>query len=413
MTPQRWRLLFWATMLLIVLWMVWQSRHVLIPFAFGAILTYALTPVVDTLASVIPARSHRADVYRRGLVVLALYVLLGGVLVAIGALLVPRAVGQVNEFVDVFPSLMNGARERLEQWLVDYRQSVPQEIQERLDPLLEDWTNAAAAALAMWLRRSVSFVTESITLILGILVLPFWMFFTLRDRHFIAHNFMNAVPPALRRDVQHVLFISDRILARYIRGQLFLGLVVGVAVGVGLTLMGVQLSLVLGLWAGITELIPILGPWLGAIPGLAIVLATEPGLFLWVAALYVAVQQIENNLLVPRIQGHAVELHPAMIILLLAVGGAVFGFLGLVFIVPLTAILRELFWYSDRRLRGQSPPEALAAGQVGRALRREAEERQGPPAVRSPEVAGSADGVHGAATPSSEAARSGEVGSGS
>ena len=162
--------------------------------------------------------------------------------------------------------------------------------------------------------------------------------------------------------------------------------------------MGVQLSLALAIFAGITELIPLIGPWIGAIPALAIVAATDPGLFLWVALLYLVVQQVENILLVPRIQGGAVAIHPGMIILLLAVGAAAFGFLGLVIIVPLAAILRELFWYADRRFRGETPEDALAATQVG-ALTPEpetdepTEQEAGPAADESIEaVAGSGAG---------------------
>src|SRR5690606_3917292 len=109
----------------------------------------------------------------------------------------------------------------------------------------------------------------------------------------------------------------------------------------------------LGLWAGVTELIPILGPWLGGIAGVIVVLATDPGLIVWVALIYFMVQQLENNLLVPRIQGDAVDIHPAMVIMLLAVFGAIWGFMGMLVAVPLSAIGRELFWYADRRLRGE------------------------------------------------------------
>jgi predicted PurR-regulated permease PerM len=396
MALQHWRIVLWAAMLLVVFWLVMRASGTLAPFVFGAILTYALTPAVDLVARIIPARSHRGDVYRRGFVVLLLYLAMGGLVFLVGAFIVPAAVQQVTQFVDELPRLVNEARDEVQDWLAQYRATVPLELQNRLDPLIEDWTNAATAAVATWLRRSVSFITQTLVLVVALLVLPFWMFYALRDRHFVARNFMNAVPPALRRDVQNVLLMSDRILGRYIRGQLLLGLVVGVAVGVGLTLMGVQLSLALGVWAGITELIPIIGPWLGAIPALIIVLSTDPGLFVWVALLYVAVQQLENNLLVPRIQGQAVDIHPAMIILLLAVAATVFGFIGLVVVVPVAAILRELFWYTDHRLRGQSPNEALAAGQVGRAMRRRAEEKRAAAARQPDGVVPVTDGAAGA-----------------
>ena len=89
---------------------------------------------------------------------------------------------------------------------------------------------------------------------------------------------------------------------------------------------------------------------------------------IWVLLLYVLVQQVENHLLVPRVQGHAVELHPAVIIMLLAIAGTVFGFIALVVIIPLVALLRELFWYADHRLRGLHPRDAMAHTHVARQL---------------------------------------------
>src|SRR5690606_34220129 len=99
--------------------------------------------------------------------------------------------------------------------------------------------------------------------------------------------------------------------------------------------------------------------------GIVVVLATEPDLLPWVALIYFVVQQLENNLLVPRIQGGAVDIHPAMVILLLAVVGSIWGFLGMLVAVPIAAIGRELFWYADRRLRGEPPAAAFAASHVG------------------------------------------------
>src|SRR5690606_4094177 len=131
------------------------------------------------------------------------------------------------------------------------------------------------------------------------------------DRHFVERNFMRAVPDSAKDDVRNVGRIADYLLGRYIRAQLLLGVIVGVAIGISMTLLGVQFSIGLGVWAGVTELIPILGPWLGAAAGLIVVLATDPQLVLWVALVYFVVQQLENNLLVPRIQGDAVDLHPA------------------------------------------------------------------------------------------------------
>jgi predicted PurR-regulated permease PerM len=372
-TPQRWRAVLWGSMLLVVVVLAWRARSALLPFAFGAVLAYALTPIVDHMASVIPARSQRADVLRRGVVVFLLYVIAIALIAVAAIALIPLAVDQTTQFVNTLPSLLTHAREQSNHWLAQYHTRVPQDVQDRLDVIAQDATDAVAKAVGGWMRGSVGFVTQTLTALLTFVVVPVWMFWALRDRHFVGRNFMGAVPARARTDVENMLRIADQLMGRYIRGQLLLGLVVGLAVGVGLTLLRVQLSLALGVWAGVSELIPILGPWLGAIPGLIIVLATDPHLFVWVALLYIVVQQLENNLLVPRIQGHAVDIHPAMIILLLAVGGTAFGFLGLLVSVPLTAILRELFWYLDRRLRGEPPDDAFAASLIGRQLRRHAD----------------------------------------
>lgn len=365
MTHARWRVSLWVITLAVALLLAWSARTALLPFAVGALFAYILTPLVDRLASVVPVRSHRANILRRGVAVLLIYAMLGLVLLALGFWLIPVAASQVVDFADKLPESVTAAREQMTEWLTQYRTRVPIDVQDRLDTYAEDAGLALAEAAAAMVRNSVGALTGTIGVVFGFLVVPFWMFYALRDRHNVERNFMAAPPEALRADVQNVLSIADRLLGRYLRGQLLLGVIVGVSVGIGLTLMDVQMSLALGIIAGVTELIPIIGPWIGAVPGLVIVAGTDPEMVIWVALLYLLVQQLENNLLVPRIQGQAVQIHPAMVILLLIVGGSVFGLIGMVVIIPATAILRELFWYADRRLSGTGAMEAFALTHVG------------------------------------------------
>ena len=367
MTRERWRIGLWALLLVIVLYLVWSAKAALLPFILGAILAYTLTPVVDRIASIIPARSERGDTIRRGFAVLAIYAVIAGGLIWGGSVLIPIATDQVAQFIETLPDNVEEVRVRASDWLDQYRDRVPDDVQERIDGYAEDLGNTAADVVSGWATSSVLFLTDTIDVIFGFLIVPFWLFYAMRDRHRVSRNFNAALPSAIAPDTHNILAIADRLLGRYLRAQLLLGLIVGSSVGVALTLLDVPLSLALGIFAGITELIPIIGPWLGAIPGVIIVAAVEPDLLLPVIAVYFIVQQLENNLLVPRIQGQAVDIHPAMVILLLAVAGAVFGFWGLVAAVPATAILRELFWYADRRLSGQSPAAAMAATHVSRA----------------------------------------------
>ena len=361
-------------MLTLVLILAWRARAALIPFALGALLAYTLTPAVDLVSWLIPGRlfaafgsgRHQVEVFRRGIAVLMVYAVIGAGLVAIGSVIIPIAADQTVEFVNELPEFVEDVRVQTSDWLTQYQERVPEDVRERLDGYAEDAGGALADRLTSLARRSVDTLTGTIVILFGFVIVPFWMFYALRDRHNVARNFMNGVPEPFREDVSNLLAIADRLLLSYIRAQVILGVLVGTAVGVGLTLMDVKFSLALGVIAGITELIPIIGPWIGAVPGMLIVASTDPDLLPWVGLLYLGVQQVENSLLVPRVQGQAVDLHPAMVILLLVVAGAAFGFIGLVVIVPLTAILRELFWYADRRLRGIAAAEAFALTSVAR-----------------------------------------------
>ncbi len=365
MTLARWRVALWVLMLLVVVLAMWQARGALLPFAVGALLAYIITPVVDLFAAISPPRTRRGMVYRRGFIVLAIYALFIGAMLAAGSVIVPLAAQQTVEFIETLPETIRLANDEASRWLTQYRSNVPEDVRAQLEGYLDEAGTAVAAAVATVARNSLGWLTGTIAVVLGFAVTPFFMFYAIRDRHRVAYNFKRAVPAGLKSDVDNILTIADRVLIRYLRGQIFLGLCVGLAVGVTLTVMGVQMSLALGIFAGITELIPIIGPWIGAVPGIIIVLATNPDQIVWVAGVYLVVQQIENQLLVPRIQGMAVDIHPGMVLLLLVVAGSVFGFWGMLVILPVTAILRELFWYADSRLAGLDADTAFAHTHVG------------------------------------------------
>lgn len=369
MTGARGRVALWLGTLAAVAWMTWQASAALLPFAVGAVIAYALAPLVDRLTS-LPVLTRTSDVIRRGIAVAVIYLVLGGAFAWIASVALVVAANQIAEFVNTLPQTVDAAQATGTAWLERYRARVPAEMQAQLESFIDDATAASTAAFGAMASRSLETLTSTIGLIFGFAVTPFFMFYAMRDRGSARAAVLRASPPAAAADVDNLLRIADGLLGRFLKGQLLLGLVVGSAVGIGLALLGVPLSVGLAVIAGLTELVPVVGPWLGAVPGLLVVLATDPGSFAWVALLYLGVQLSENYLLVPRIQGGAVEIHPAMVLVLLVVFGAVMGFWGLVVAVPLAAILRELFWYADARLRGVEPAAAFAATRVGQVMHR-------------------------------------------
>lgn len=366
MTAQRARLLLWLGTIGALGVVGYLSFTALIPFLVGAVIAYAIAPLVDRLLVLVPITSPNHATTRRGVAVFVIYMAFFGLVTAVLLWLIPAAAEQVANFIEEVPDLVTAARGQTDGLLQNYRERVPRELQVRVEAMAEQTASTATSLIMSGVQATILTLTSTLSFLLGLAVVPFWMFYVMRDRHIAGRNLVQAAPAEVREDVRLMLALADTLLGRYIRAQLFLGLVVGSAVGGLLALLGVDLSLGLGVWAGVTELVPIIGPWLGAIPGLVLILATDIDMLPWVALVYLAVQQVENNFLVPRIQGQALDLHPGVVILLLVVGGAVFGFLGLVIVVPAAAILRELFWYLDRRLQGQTPEQAFAASHLNR-----------------------------------------------
>jgi predicted PurR-regulated permease PerM len=362
MKATHFRLLLWAMAITAILIIVYQARIALIPFIIGTLFAYMVSPLVDRISKIIPAKTHRGDVWRRGISVLIVYAIALGALIALFTAIAPSVAEQTRSLVDNLPELLENARVQSNIWTDQVRELLPESVRARFDQYLGDliksFSSGATRTIENDLSLASSAITTTISIILGFLVVPFWMFYAIRDRHFAENNLTNTAPEEVRNDVRNIAKIGDSVLGRYIRSQLILGLLVGTGVGVALQLLGVQWALWLGVWAGLTELIPLAGPWIGAIAGLILIAATEPSLFIWVALVYLGVQVIENLLLVPRIQGHAVQIHPGMVLLLLVVAGSIWGALGVILIVPLAALARELFWYADHRLKGKSPDEA-------------------------------------------------------
>ena len=368
MTSARWRIALWAAMLLLVAWVAWQARWALLPFSIGALLAYVLTPVVDHLAALVPGQARQESVLFRGLAVVLVYLAIAGVLGGAGIIVLPVAVDEISHFVENLPILIDDTQLQVNEWLEVYRERVPEDIRMRIDVYAADFGDDLGSRIASAGPPVFESLTGWIAVIAGFVVVPIWMFYALRDRHNFERNFAAAVPEPVRIDVLNGIRIADQLIGRYLRGQLLLGLVVGVMTFIGLLILDVELAIALAVFAGVAELIPIVGPFIGALPAVVIVAATDPDKIIWVLLLYVLVQQVENHLLVPRVQGHAVELHPAVIIMLLAIAGTVFGFIALVVIIPLVALLRELFWYADHRLSGVEPRDAMAHTHVARQL---------------------------------------------
>ena len=182
-------------------------------------------------------------------------------------------------------------------------------------------------------------------MILGFIIMPIFIFFILKDWDRLRDKFYAALPLWTRTHTKSIFSILQNVVVRYIRGQLLLGLAVGLCAFVLLMILRIDFALPLAVFAGVTELVPMIGPWLGGGLAVLVTLATAPEKVIWVALGYLLIQLLENNLLVPRIQGSQMEIHPAFIIMLSVLGAYFAGILGFIIVLPLTMTIIKIFKY--------------------------------------------------------------------
>ena len=334
----------------------------LVPFFFGLFFAYLLLPVVDFFdRHSLPFLRRKG--WSRPIAIIIVYILALGIIAGLLSSFIPAVINQARILGEVAPEYwkqLEGVFEYATE-VQKFLSGVPEEIRAAVNANLTKAAETIANALQMGLSVTLKTISQTLSFILGLVIIPFWLFHVLKDEAKARRAFYNLIPEKAREDVRCIAIIIDGLLSAYIRGQLLLCLLVGVMATIALLLLRVDLGLLLGTFAGIFEIIPILGPYLGAAPAVLIALLKRPILGLWVALAFAAIQQIENIFLVPRIAGNAVRFHPAVVMVLVIVGSEVAGLWGLVLAVPVAAVIRDVFQYLYLRTteRGVTPQMAL------------------------------------------------------
>jgi predicted PurR-regulated permease PerM len=328
---------------------LYLGRAAVTPFLIGLLIVYVLDPPVRWLA-------------RRGVppvvAVLVVYAATFLVLAEGVSLLIRPLVEQLAAFTRELPAFLATLDEQLRRVSEIYtRLELPAAVRDAVDRALAGLVRAGEGFDPTTLLPIARTIAGTIASVFGFLIVPVWAFYILKDRDRLLASFDSALPAAWREDTWAVLRIVERVFGRWLRGQLFLGLVVGAATFLGLLLLGrlvdprfLQFAVLLAVVAGLFELLPIIGPILSAVPAILVALTISQEAALAVVALYIVIQQVENNVLVPKIQGDAIDLHPSIVIFALVIGGAIGGLLGAIFSLPITAAARDVYRYLFRRL---------------------------------------------------------------
>lgn len=332
-------------------------RVIWLPLAFAAGLVFLLEPVVRVF--------ERARIPRIVGSILALLVLLA-VVVAVGALVWPTVQAQGTELIQQLPDLYVSIVEWLRQAAITFGFNIDELLsQEAIETWLRDPTNQATiqellfgfgAGAGVFLRG----VAETIAVV-GLA--PILAIYLLIDLDRFKQRTLELTPPNQRNEVAYVSGEVGTALGSFVRGQLLVALIVGVASSVGMWAIDLPFWLIIGIVAGFLNLIPFLGPVVGgALAALVALLNGDVWQAVWAVAIMVVIQQVDNHVITPMVQRARVNLSPLVIVLALIVGGALAGLLGVLVAIPATAAVRIVIGHLWRtRVLNQSWEEASEA----------------------------------------------------
>jgi len=332
-------------------------RVIWLPVAFAAGLVFLLEPAVRAFERL---RIHRI------LATILAFVLLAVLIIAVLAVVFPTVRSQALELGQSLPTLyvdvIDWMRETGARFGVDVDTLLSQEaIEEWLnDPANQETIQQIVFGFGAGAGQVIRGVTESLVILF---LAPVLAIYVLIDLDRFKKTSVELTPPKYQEEVAYVGGEVGGALGSFVRGQLLVAFIVGVASSIGMWIIDLPFWLLIGILAGFLNLIPFLGPIVGgALAVLVALLNGDPWQAVWAVVIFVIIQQIDNHIITPMIQRTRVQLSPLVIVLALVIGGAVAGLLGVLIAVPLTAAIRILVGHVWRtRVLGQSWKEASDA----------------------------------------------------
>ena len=346
-------------------WLVWAAPSVPRLVVTGAALALVLSFPVRLLARVVP-RGVAIALVVVGLLLLTLLTLV---------VLIPLGIVQLTDLVRALPGYAEQADAALRRGAdaLSERGFVSEEPDRLIADARAEILSRAQGVATGVVARVVNALAGTLGLVIQLFGVVLVAVYLLADIGRFKGIVLGVAPPSFKDDVAELWGELERSLSRYLGGLLVSMAAQGVAAAVALWLLGVPYPLLLGLWMAATAVLPYVGAFLGAIPAVAVALFVSPTAAALTAVAYLVINQVDGNLLTPRIQGEAVRVHPLLVFLGVVAGGEIGGLLGAALAAPTMAILRVLVDFFGDRLYvprpaavGRGGAAALGAGRLER-----------------------------------------------
>lgn len=302
------------------------------PFIYAGVLAYILDPFVTKLED---------KKIKRIFGILIVFVVIFGLLTLLLLTVIPRLARDITSFINDLPKLLVQLDGFLEDLKTGQITLFPEQIKEYFN--IEENLNLLANKFGESLSGIVAVLVSSTGTLLDIIMTPIITFYFLNDKEKILATLQKPIPPKYMGKVKEIASDMDKVLGGFIRGQLLVAAFVGFLTGLGCFFIKVPHPLTIGLVAGITNIIPYFGPWIGGVLPVTLAFLESPTMALWVLILIIVVQQVESSFISPQVMSHSVGLHPLAVIFSVVFFGSMFGIPGMVIGVPLMGIIMVIY----------------------------------------------------------------------
>lgn len=321
-----WSAIFRVIIVILLIIFLYLIRDVIVIFIFALIVASAISPAVDALEKIKIPRVVGAVIS---------YIVIIGVLAFLVSLVVAPVIRDIKSLSVNLPEYLENLSSKFkafEKTFSKYAMAIEQ-LQKFLSRLVERLQSSQDGIFS----RVVNIFGGLFSFVLAIII-SFYLSVQKRG----VQRILSSISPFNHRDyIMDIWERAQKKLGRWLQGQLFLGVIVGVLVYVGLYFLDIKYALLLAILAGVLEIFPYIGPVIAAVPAIIVGFLQAPILGVWVLVLYIAVQQLENYLIVPLVIGRVVGLNPIIVIMALLIGAKLGGILGMILAVPITAVLAE------------------------------------------------------------------------
>lgn len=318
-----------------------------LPLTVSLVLTFGMMPIVRVMEKIPIARKRKLP---KTAAIILTFTFVCCVFAGIAVYILAPLTKQMAALIITMPEYAKKAEALLGGVYTEYQNiAIPDFIREKTGTALSGIANLAVDFAGSAMKMLLSLTSSIVTLIL----VPFLTYYFLKDGTATVDFVVSLFPKAARAKTSRVMDELAVVMTDYIKGQVIVSLIIGVMVTLGTWSVGLEYPLVFGLLATLLETIPYIGPICAAIPALALAYLISPALALKVLVFYFIIHQIEANIIVPNVMGKTVDIHPGILMVALLIGGELYGIIGMMAAVPVTAILRVVLraiWFYDEDL---------------------------------------------------------------